>query len=602
MAENNTPTSTTSDNELILVKDRYKVIKVLGRGSYGEVWLVSPLESSIGSKSKPRRCVLKRVCVGRSNNEKNELAAAEREAQLLSSLKHPNIVAYIESFRSRDHYLNIVMAFCEGGDLYTKLKYRKKQLLNEEQIIEWFIQITLALQYMHDRSILHRDLKTQNIFLTKHEIVKVGDLGIAKILDNNGADLATTVIGTPYYMSPEIFSNQPYGQKSDIWALGCCVYEMATLEHAFKAGDISSLVLKVVRGQTPPLPSADVYSKPLIELINAMLDKDAANRPTAKQILQHPYIKQHIARLYDKTRERCQSYVATPQSTESSLLATPLHDADRHSMPPIPKPRSANVSRTDENINEKPPPSTPPLSQSRARRLKQKTTFTNNETPESPTPIITVSNEDEEKDTNLINNSFIEKIRQNDTLVRFKRNSSSPSSGNQSDGNSISNASTSARQRRREQRIHSTANPSEDDNKPPTTPPVYDRSMSNDSQIDTVEQERKAKKDMNDFLHELDATLRLPVSSSTSVEVPSMFDRTMMTTAKLEERRDALRENCLNEISPEELKQVLDILDLVSETEIRKKLIDILGEDIYEKYCAQIYSLKFYENSLFTRQ
>lgn len=198
MAEITEDTTNTSDNDLILVKDRYKQIKVLGRGSYGEVWLVSPLESSVGSKSKPRRCVLKRVRIGRSNNEKNELAAAEREAQLLSSLKHPNIVSYIESFRSRDYHLNIVMAFCEGGDLYTKLKYRKKQLLSEEQIVEWFIQIVLALQYMHDRSILHRDLKTQNIFLTRNEIVKVGDLGIAKILDNNGADMATTVIGTPY--------------------------------------------------------------------------------------------------------------------------------------------------------------------------------------------------------------------------------------------------------------------------------------------------------------------------------------------------------------------------------------------------------------------
>jgi NIMA (never in mitosis gene a)-related kinase len=198
MADSNTNPLTNSDKELILVKDRYKVIKVLGRGSYGEVWLVSPLESSSGSKSKPRRCVLKRISVGRSNDEKSDLAAAEREAQLLSSLKHPNIVAYIESFRSRDHHLNIVMAFCEGGDLYTKIKYRKKQLLNEDQITEWFIQITLALQYMHEKSILHRDLKTQNIFLTKQELVKVGDLGIARILNNNGADLATTVIGTPY--------------------------------------------------------------------------------------------------------------------------------------------------------------------------------------------------------------------------------------------------------------------------------------------------------------------------------------------------------------------------------------------------------------------
>jgi NIMA (never in mitosis gene a)-related kinase 1/4/5 len=113
-------------------------------------------------------------------------------------------------------------------------------------------------------------------------------------------------------MSPEIFSNQPYGQKSDIWSLGCCVYEMATLEHAFKAGDISSLVMKVVRGQTPTLPSADVYSQPLIDLINSMLSKDADNRPTAKQILQYPYIKQHIISLYEKISDRCKRYVETP--------------------------------------------------------------------------------------------------------------------------------------------------------------------------------------------------------------------------------------------------------------------------------------------------
>ena len=121
MAESNTNIWKTFDNELILVKDRYKVIKVLGRENYSEVWLVSSFESSVGSKSTPCRCVLKRVSVGRSNDQKSKLAAAaEREAQLLSSLKYPNIVSYIELFLSRDRHLKIVMAFCEGGDLYTK--------------------------------------------------------------------------------------------------------------------------------------------------------------------------------------------------------------------------------------------------------------------------------------------------------------------------------------------------------------------------------------------------------------------------------------------------------------------------------------------------
>ena len=113
-------------------------------------------------------------------------------------------------------------------------------------------------------------------------------------------------------MSPEIFSNQPYGQKSDIWALGCCAYEMATLEHAFTAGDISSLVLKIVRGQTPTLPSANTYSKPLLDLINSMLDKTADNRPTAQQILQQPYVKQHVSRLFKKIQQRNESNNTTP--------------------------------------------------------------------------------------------------------------------------------------------------------------------------------------------------------------------------------------------------------------------------------------------------
>ena len=105
--------------------------------------------------------------------------SAQQEAQLLKNLKHPNIVSYKESFQI-DGYLNIVMLFCDGGDLYTKIKEQNGKFLAETQIVEWFVQIAMALQYLHDKNILHRDLKTQNIFLTKNKIVKVGDLGIAR--------------------------------------------------------------------------------------------------------------------------------------------------------------------------------------------------------------------------------------------------------------------------------------------------------------------------------------------------------------------------------------------------------------------------------------
>lgn len=116
---------------------------------------------------------------------------------------------------------------------------------------------------------LHRDLKSQNIFL-KEGAAKIGDFGIARVL-NSPLEMAQTVIGTPYYMSPEIMRSKPYDFKSDIWALGCILYEMATLKHAFDAQDMNGLVMKILRGKLMPLPPS--YSDDLRQLIGKMLNK-----------------------------------------------------------------------------------------------------------------------------------------------------------------------------------------------------------------------------------------------------------------------------------------------------------------------------------------
>eukprot|EP00953_Heterococcus_sp_UTEX-ZZ885_P030029 15888-Heterococcus_DN1.PRE.1 len=129
------------------------------------------------------------------------------------------------------------MDYADGGDLYGYLKGRKGVPLAEERVIDWFVQITLALKHIHDRKILHRDLKTQNIFLTLGRVVKLGDFGIAKVLANT-MDHARTAIGTPYYMSPEICQERRYNHKSDMWSLGCVLYEMAALRHAFEGADM----------------------------------------------------------------------------------------------------------------------------------------------------------------------------------------------------------------------------------------------------------------------------------------------------------------------------------------------------------------------------
>lgn len=148
------------------------------------------------------------------------------------------------------------------GDLAYHLKKRKKEgrPFTEKEILNWFIQISIALEYIHGKKILHRDIKSQNIFLTSNNTAKLGDFGISKLLETTN-QAAMTVVGTPYYMSPEVCENKPYTYKSDVWALGCVLYELCTLQHAFAADNLLGLVYKIVQGKVEPIPST--YSKDL---------------------------------------------------------------------------------------------------------------------------------------------------------------------------------------------------------------------------------------------------------------------------------------------------------------------------------------------------
>jgi len=121
-------------------------------------------------------------------------------------------------------------------------------------ILNWFTQICLAIKHVHDRKILHRDLKSGNIFLTKNNHVKLGDFGIARVLDRT-ATMANTIVGTPYYLSPEIIENKPYNFKSDIWSLGILLYEMCGLKPPFEGTSLHMLAMRIVRGAYNPLPS-----------------------------------------------------------------------------------------------------------------------------------------------------------------------------------------------------------------------------------------------------------------------------------------------------------------------------------------------------------
>ncbi|CAB4021192.1 serine threonine- kinase Nek4-like [Paramuricea clavata] len=318
----------------------YTTGNVIGKGTYGEVSLVK-------HKKDRKQYVIKRVDI--HNASKREQKAAEQEAKLLSQVRHPNIVSYKESFQGDDGFLYIVMAFCEGGDMYSRLKDQKGTYLEERQIVEWFVQIAMALQYLHDRHILHRDLKTQNIFLTKSKIIKVGDLGIARVLEN-ASDMATTLIGTPYYMSPELFSNKPYSYKSDVWALGCCLYEMCTLKHAFNAKDMNSLVYKILKGKLPTMPK--IYSYDLCDIIRSMLGQDPEKRPSVARLLRHSFIKKQIALFLEGTKNRQKKNLKAKEAQANTSKSSKASDSGYSGMDSREDPKTSDSARSKVTGNE----------------------------------------------------------------------------------------------------------------------------------------------------------------------------------------------------------------------------------------------------------
>lgn len=244
------------------------------------------------------------------NMSEEEKKEAYIEAKILERLIHPNIVKFIEVFRSSKPYstLNIVMEYADGGDLQTRIKAQRGRPFNETQILDWFTQICLAIKHIHDKKILHRDLKSQNIFLMKDGKVKLGDFGIAKCL-NFTMDKAKTIVGTPYYLSPEIVQNKPYSFKSDIWSLGILLYEMTMLKMPFEATSLPMLSLKIIRGNYSSISMS--VSRDLRNLIIGLLQVESKNRPTIHDILRHHLIKHRIKNfLTEKEYEREFSHTA----------------------------------------------------------------------------------------------------------------------------------------------------------------------------------------------------------------------------------------------------------------------------------------------------
>lgn len=166
------------------------------------------------------------------------------------------------------------MECADGGDLYCKITERSKthNYFPEQEIWQLFGQMCAGVDALHKLNICHRDIKSANMFLAKGQI-KIGDLNVSKVVKSN---LLFTRVGTPFYASPEIWQDKPYNQKSDMWSLGCVLYEMCTLKPPFVAGDLRSLSKKIILGVYPKIPA--MYSADMVRTIRGLLQTNPTLR------------------------------------------------------------------------------------------------------------------------------------------------------------------------------------------------------------------------------------------------------------------------------------------------------------------------------------
>eukprot|EP00002_Diphylleia_rotans_P040816 TRINITY_DN9773_c0_g1_i1.p1 TRINITY_DN9773_c0_g1~~TRINITY_DN9773_c0_g1_i1.p1 ORF type:complete len:507 (+),score=106.76 TRINITY_DN9773_c0_g1_i1:44-1564(+) len=311
--------------------DNYVVVGDIGRGSFG-------LVSRIRRKSDSKELVWKELDYGKMNEKEKQLLVSE--VNILRELRHPNIVRYYDRIIDRERTkIYIVMEWCEGGDLSRVIKRcrRNSTYIDEDQIWKIFSQILLALHDCHHHkggAILHRDIKPGNIFLDAQQNVKLGDFGLARILSKESL-YARTYVGTPFYMSPEQIKESDYNEKSDIWSLGCLIYELGALVPPFEARNQLELAEKIISGRFNDLPAP--YSEELGRVIKSMIQVEQARRPTTDELLQHPQISARVRErrvreqylTVKKREEECKKKEEALEAKEAALIEREKSLADR---------------------------------------------------------------------------------------------------------------------------------------------------------------------------------------------------------------------------------------------------------------------------------
>ena len=257
----------------------YTKIDKLGEGSFGEVFLAKNIKNDQLVVCKEMRL---------NGLDEPTIMQLFTEVKVLQAIKHPNIIEMKDSYRTKSNKLVLILEYASNGDLDNYIKDRQESPIDQRQIEIWILQLCLALKHSHDHKIIHRDLKTSNIFLDEFNNLKLGDFGLAKNLINSTQN-CKGFAGTPLYLSPESITKGTTSYKSDIWALGIILYELCSLKNPFFCTSYPMLMKKICNDIILPIP--DIYSTELNTFILSLLERDETKRPSITQILESDFIR-----------------------------------------------------------------------------------------------------------------------------------------------------------------------------------------------------------------------------------------------------------------------------------------------------------------------
>jgi len=346
-------------SEAAPAQPRYREGRILGKGTFG---IVRRARDTVTGEI----VVVKRCALDEDGEDVRETVL--QEVRLQQQLHHPHICRVLDAWEDgAERELCLVLPYFACGDLRQRLKSQVVALPFEE-VVAIGAQLCLALQYVHARGILHRDVKPANVLLADDGSCRLADFGVSRRLASTAA-LATTCVGTPSFMAPELHADQPYASAADVWALGCVLHECLTLKPAFAAPSAAALGILIRRGTRASALPADTPA-PLRRLIDSMLTHDASRRPDAADLLRLEPLRPMLSQLRRSASSRAPAAAAAAAPAASpAARVTPLPAAPAASPPATPTEEATVRHHHAPQPAASPAARTPPINTAAAARM-----------------------------------------------------------------------------------------------------------------------------------------------------------------------------------------------------------------------------------------